>query len=656
MPRARVVLNVIDDSDDEDADVLPSAAAKKTSALLSSSSSSSYSNVHTATSSSQYEPRPVALPDERLLRIAREAADSLLQWDDIRGHADGPGGWKTLDTTPSAFFSVATRRDSRRFAVRASGLVPCSVAELRRLLHTSDSDTHVQQLRALFQNEFRGGAVAYTTALEGQELAVKTATFEHHGWWRAKPIEWCYVDAIMDTERAFDKVSTSLQPRDVFAGRSHDRVRFVKHIVTGYRVRADPQAPRQTDVCFYGELVMPRQLGIPLPRMPHAASDSAMKARLLDMARRCDRLTVLVRRRRLGVQVLADRTRLALSLANAPCVHCGHTQLLAKQCRLCGHAVCDACSDKHERERFVRDHLRVHVVRVCSPCLKRVDRALFDSVETPRAPQIVPDAATAKTPSVLLAEAFHQALSQALTGAKKSAIGRVLRRVLGLPNTNGDSSAGGDVDVDNTVAVLDEHLDFPVLSADECALANDLGRAYPLASVATEDPDVLMAYPIPEDEARRTAAIQRCRVREVGHSDELSLICELATQQFGFMITMVAIADRLEAHVVACSVPVFEGMTMPRQDAFCSHTVMSELPLLVLHPEADVRFHRITAVQQHGTRFYCGFPLVADDGSVLGSLCCLDHKTRELAVSEFTILKRFAATASKLLQLNARHA
>ncbi|KAJ0400063.1 hypothetical protein ATCC90586_000535 [Pythium insidiosum] len=170
---------------------------------------SAHANVQTATSSSRYEPRPVVLPDERLLRIAREAADALPQWDDIRDHANGPGGWSMLDTTPSA-----------------------------RLLHTSDS---------------------------------------------------------------------------------------------------------------------------------------------------------------------------------------------------------------------------------------RVDRALFDSVETPRAPQIVPDAATAKTPSALLAEAFHQALSQALTEAKKSAIGRILRRVLGLPNTNGDSSAGGDVDVDNAVAVavLDEHLDFPVLSADE---------------------------------------------------------------------------------------------------------------------------------------------------------------------------------------------
>ncbi|GLD97231.1 hypothetical protein PINS_up005914 [Pythium insidiosum] len=669
------MLHGMDDSDDEDADVYASAAhsdLRKKAAEPSSSyrsaatkSSSSASNV---ISSSQSAPRAVALSDERLLRITRDTADSVFRWDDIRQPAAPSSGWRPATHESLRSFSVATRRDSRRFAVRAMGLVPCSVAELRRLLLTDDSETHARQLRALFESEFRGGAVAYTAQVDGQSLAVKTATFEHRGWWRRRPVEWCYVDVALDRERAFEKLSTSLQPRDVFAGRhsrDHHRARVVKHVAVGFYVTEHAASPpsRHAAVCFYGELVTPRQLGLPLPRMPHVASDSAVKARLVDMARRCERLSVLVRRRRLGVQVLADRARLSLSLANAPCVHCGHALLLAKQCRLCGHAVCEDCSAKHERERVVRDdHVRVHRVRVCGPCLARVDRAMYDNVEAPRAPAIAADAADAKSPSTLLATALRHALERAVSGTKKTALMRLIQRVLGDTTASNDKSLNGAVDDEvAALALLDDPLDVPVLALDECTLANDFGRAYPLASAvvtketpaAQDDSEVLMAFPVPEDEAQRTVAIQATRVREIGASDELRLVCELTAQQFGFMLTMIAIADRDEAFVAACSVPMFEGSVVPRENAFCSHTIMSELPLLVPYPEADLRFHRIAAVQQHGTRFYCGFPVLAADGSVLGSLCCLDAKTRELSASEFTVLKRLAATASKLLQLNA---
>ncbi|GLE10091.1 hypothetical protein PINS_up022086 [Pythium insidiosum] len=627
------MLHGMDDSDDEDADVYASAAhgdLRKKAAEPSSSyrsaatkSSSSASNV---ISSSQSAPRAVALSDERLLRITRDTADAVFRWDDIRQPAAPSSGWRPATHESLRSFSVATRRDSRRFAVRAMGLVPCSVVELRRLLLADDSETHARQLRALFESEFRGGAVAYTAQVDGQSLAVKTATFEHRGWWRRRPVEWCYVDVALDRERAFEKLSTSLQPRDVFAGRhsrDHPRARVVKHVAVGFYVTEHAASPpsRHAAVCFYGKLVTPRQLGLPLPRMPHVASDGAVKARLVDMARRCERLSVLVRRRRLGVQVLADCARLSLSLG----------ERAVRALRTAGTRCCSRSSAGSAATRCARTALpntsasascatttcASTAVRVCGPCLARVDRAMYDSVEAPRAPTIAADAADAKSPSTLLATALRHALERVVSGTKKTALMRLIQRVLGDTTAPSDESLGGAVnDEAAALALLDDPLDVPVLALDECTLANDFGRAYPLASAvvtketpaAQDDSEVLMAFPVPEDEAQRTAAIQATRVREIGASDELRLVCELTAQQFGFMLTMIAIADRDEAFVAACSVPMFEGSVVPRENAFCSHTIMSELPLLVPYPEADLRFHRIAAVQQHGTRFYCGFP------------------------------------------------
>jgi len=95
---------------------------------------------------------------------------------------------------------------------------------------------------------------------------------------------------------------------------------------------------------------------------------------------------------------------------------------------------------------------------------------------------------------------------------------------------------------------------------------------------------------------------------------------------------------------------VFNHKAFPREEGFCSHTVLSDKPLLVPNVQADVRFSAMRVVQHMDASFYCGFPLVAADDTVIGSVCCVDMKPHQLTRSQYVSMKNLAETASKVVQ------
>ncbi|GLE10085.1 hypothetical protein PINS_up022080 [Pythium insidiosum] len=584
-----------------------------------------------------------------------------------------PRGWQWLENANG--FAIYTRREAERFAVLAIGVVPCSVREVLALLHATESSEHVQKMEAFCGAEFRHGAVVHDVKLDAvgdslpilepasdaklMQLSVKTATFGGQRGWFARPEEWCYLDALYASPcgQAFEKVMTSLRGRDVFEGRSPERTRSLENMVMAYKVQPEPTtvdndggaALPSSRVHFFGELFTPRHFGFRLPSFRHTVSEKSKKRRLIDMARRCNRVMTLVRRRRLGVQVLIDRTRV-LPPTNVPCVSCQRHLLLAKQCRLCGNGVCDDCSAKHERARVSRGRLRLEMVRVCKPCMARVDRAEYEDLSTPKSPAIAPDTPGAKSPAAILTELLHDALHNAPSPHRKTSVMNVIKHVLDREPTPTPTTRSPSVlltERDHLLA-LKTQLKVPVVPAAQCALSNEEGRAYVLTP--GDRADVEMASPIPPNDAQRVEAVRRLDVRASGPSEELNIICDLAVKELQCFASMITIVEEHETFIASCTVPGFTGTAFSRAKSFCCHTVMDSRPNIVANVRGDVRFHPIPPVQRLGVSYYCGFPLLMADGSIVGSLCFIDRKNRQLSESQFAALQRLADTASRVLQ------
>jgi GAF domain-containing protein len=135
---------------------------------------------------------------------------------------------------------------------------------------------------------------------------------------------------------------------------------------------------------------------------------------------------------------------------------------------------------------------------------------------------------------------------------------------------------------------------------------------------------------------------------------ELDIICSVISKELECMGAMVSISEADFFHVVATNIDALPAKMFPRNEGLCSRTIMGTKPMLVPHPDADIRFNYILPVKHLGISFYCGFPLFAEDYTVLGSLCCLGHESRKLTQSQFTVAKKLADTASRVLQYQVR--
>lgn len=81
----------------------------------------------------------------------------------------------------------------------------------------------------------------------------------------------------------------------------------------------------------------------------------------------------------------------------------------------------------------------------------------------------------------------------------------------------------------------------------------------------------------------------------------------------------------------------------PREEAFCSHTILGSRTMVVEDALADPRFADNPAVT--GTpriRFYAGAPLIDRAGNALGSLCVIDRQPRRLPPDQQAALEALA--------------
>ncbi|GMF16086.1 unnamed protein product [Phytophthora lilii] len=317
-----------------------------------------------------------------------------------------------------------TRWGPKGFAVLAEGVLPCTVQELRLVFRVATTDIFRDMMRCIYRREFVEGELLRTIkiqrgagnparAFESRELSVKTATFES-GSLFAKNESWCFVELLQPRDRAKEEqsarrtasstastVTAAFPPAFTRTLVSVPRFsvvmdnalslpprtqQHVPNVAINYSFEEDSSG-RATRVIFHGEY---------LPPDAHDAFKRAGHERrlarlwMLRLAASCHRFLLLVRRRRLGMQVIINSTRLPLeTVANVPRCSCCRRSFSSffkrtrrRLCCLCGFLVCDKCAHIQEREHRARGDARPQIeqVRVCERCLVRVDQARYTAV------------------------------------------------------------------------------------------------------------------------------------------------------------------------------------------------------------------------------------------------------------------------------------
>lgn len=162
------------------------------------------------------------------------------------------------------------------------------------------------------------------------------------------------------------------------------------------------------------------------------------------------------------------------------------------------------------------------------------------------------------------------------------------------------------------------------------------------------------AYPLPDDEDARLAALDRYAVDAEDLRDALDRLTDLAAELFSVETATVGLLNAHEEAFVACHGSVFD--TLERDATVCTYAILDDDVTVVENVQEDPRFADNDTLREADLRFYAGAPLVTPDGHRIGVFCLHDDEPGTFSDRERELLESFAAEAMDQFELRRRAA
>ena len=171
------------------------------------------------------------------------------------------------------------------------------------------------------------------------------------------------------------------------------------------------------------------------------------------------------------------------------------------------------------------------------------------------------------------------------------------------------------------------------------------GAARPLRVMADTTPS-----DDPCDDTDRLQALQRYGILDTPMEPAYDELADLAGYICEAPVALISLLDNQRQWFKAA-----RGIALretPLSESVCRYAIRQSGVFIVPDLARDPRFaHYAMVTQENPLRFYAGAPLVTPDGFVLGMLCVLDHRPRELSAKVQDLLSALARQVIRLLEL-----
>jgi diguanylate cyclase (GGDEF)-like protein len=156
----------------------------------------------------------------------------------------------------------------------------------------------------------------------------------------------------------------------------------------------------------------------------------------------------------------------------------------------------------------------------------------------------------------------------------------------------------------------------------------------------------MQSPPTPVDERARLDTLRALNILDTAPEERFDRLTRLAQRLFGVNIALVSLVD--ENRQWFKSRVGLAATETPRDVSFCGHAILGDDILLVPDALADERFRDNPLVTgEPKIRFYAGCPLRVPNGGVMGTLCLIDDKPRELDDEGRALLRDLASMAEQ---------
>ncbi|TDX10605.1 GAF domain-containing protein [Flavobacterium sp. S87F.05.LMB.W.Kidney.N] len=162
-------------------------------------------------------------------------------------------------------------------------------------------------------------------------------------------------------------------------------------------------------------------------------------------------------------------------------------------------------------------------------------------------------------------------------------------------------------------------------------------------------------FPIPENELQRLAALKRYNILDTLPDHAFDDATKLVSYICGVPIAHISFID--ENRQWFKSEIGIGASEVPREISFCRYTIMESKMVEINDTHLNDRFKNDPNVTGgFNVRFYAGVPLTTPDGYNIGTLCAIDHVTKELNDNQRNALSIIAKHVIAQLELGTKNA
>jgi len=166
---------------------------------------------------------------------------------------------------------------------------------------------------------------------------------------------------------------------------------------------------------------------------------------------------------------------------------------------------------------------------------------------------------------------------------------------------------------------------------------------------------IALSFPTPANETGRLAALHALDILDSAPEIAYDEIVELAAVICGCPFAYISFIDQERRWLKARYGLSADMIEAPRANTVCTTTICGADVLVVPDMRQDPRFENSPMVVSGPCcRFYCGVPLITDEGYALGTLCVMDFEPRQLTFEQTESLRRLSHEVLAQLELRRK--
>lgn len=149
--------------------------------------------------------------------------------------------------------------------------------------------------------------------------------------------------------------------------------------------------------------------------------------------------------------------------------------------------------------------------------------------------------------------------------------------------------------------------------------------------------------------------IQQTDVLDGPEADVFSRLATNLARSFDAPIALITVADGQRRFWEAQCGLSEDTLTMTESErdlSICSRIVFSEASLVIADTAEEEQFANDAFLKAKGIRFYAGAPLKSHDGEIIGSLCVLDTRPRQISEQQKDMLTSIANSVMMAIDLH----